>query len=56
MDGVQAWELLRDPHYCKDLTTEGFRSLLYRAGYSPEVIHKAALEHGWERLSMGKLL
>ena len=56
MDGVQAWELLRDPHYCKDLTTEGFRRLLARAGYSPEAIRVATLEHGWDRLSMGKIL
>lgn len=56
MERVQAQELLSDPGYSVRLGMEGFHKLLIRAGYSQEVAHKAALQHGWDRLSAGEVL
>lgn len=54
MSSVQAWELLGDAEHCRNLTMEEFRKLLVRAGHSPEVVRRAAMEHGWGRLSAGE--
>lgn len=56
MGGVRAWELLHDPEYAARLQTSDFYDLLIRAGYSQEVAQKAALEHGWERLTAGEVM
>lgn len=56
MEGVRAWEMLNDPNYSARLTMDAFRKLLIRAGYSPKVAHKAAMQRGWERLSAGEVL
>lgn len=56
MSGVRAWERLNDPEYCDKLTMVEFEELLVRAGYPQGVAHKAAMQHGWDRLAAGKVM
>jgi hypothetical protein len=50
---VQAWERLQDPDYVAKLSMSEFESLLIKAGYTSGAAHKAAMEHGWERIRAG---
>lgn len=56
MHATQAWERLQDPDYTSRLSMDGFHLLLRRAGYSEEVAHRAAMEHGHARLNAGETL
>ena len=56
MDRVKALELLEDSEHCSQLSYVGYRRLLLRAGFSPEEVREASLQHGWNRLSAEKLM
>jgi hypothetical protein len=51
VEKVRAWELLRDPEYCGNLTTGRLYDLMLRAGYGERAAQDAANERGWARLS-----
>lgn len=53
MPKVQAWERLNDYNYSGQLTMGEFEDLLLKAGYHPDVAHRAALKRGWDRLEAG---
>lgn len=56
MHATQAWETLNDPDTCARMTMGDLYAVLRRAGYSEDESHRAAMRHGWDRLSAGKLM
>lgn len=56
MPKVQAWEKIQDSKYTSTLTMGEFESLLLKAGYDPDVAHKAAMQRGLDRLNAGVVM
>jgi hypothetical protein len=53
MHETMAWELLNDHEYCSQLPMVDFEDLMVQAGYKYEVVHKVAMERGWNRMCSG---
>jgi hypothetical protein len=56
MRKTQAWEMLNNPEYAGQLTTNGTYELMLEAGYSEAEAQRAASQRGWDRLNAGQVM
>lgn len=53
MGRLKALELLEDPKYRSGLDMQGLERLLIQAGCDRNEAHKAAMDHGFNRITAG---